>query len=112
MKEITSEREFFEFIGQDKLTVIDFYADWCQPCQNFLRIGDRVEVSLKEYNSVIAKVNFDAHPNLSIMYDVKKVPTFLYFKNGKLLESYEGIKPIVYMVKIVETLQKEQNDDN
>jgi thioredoxin 1 len=104
MKELSNLEEFFEYISQDKLTIIDVYADWCKPCQNFLKIGDRVESALQEKDVVIVKVNFDKNKEIGDAFDVKSVPTFLYFRNGELKMRHSGIKSIAHMLEIIETI--------
>ena len=80
---------FFDYTTQPGVRIVDFYAQWCEPCQRFLRIIPRVEAAI-EGKAAFAKVDIDAEPLLKQMYELKKVPTFLFFKGGEEVFRQEG----------------------
>lgn len=75
---------------KDKNVIIDFYAVWCPPCKilaNNLEDFDLV----KPDNVEIFKVNIDEQMVLAKKYGVSKLPTLVYFKNGKPINDYVGV---------------------
>ena len=68
--------------------VVDFYADWCGPCQSMIPI---FEACALEYDQIsFCKVNVDEHKKLAIQNRVLGIPCFMFFKNGKMLKRIDG----------------------
>lgn len=91
MKEISSSEEFIDLIKQGKPMLVDFYADWCGPCQMLMPILE----SLSERHSkdvVIAKVNVDVQQDLASMMQVRSIPALFFFKEGKMVEQLRGVQ--------------------
>lgn len=72
-----------EVINNDKVTLVDLWAEWCGPCRMMTPI---VEELAHEYKgrAVIGKLNVDDNPEVPTQYNVRGIPTFLLFKNGEL----------------------------
>lgn len=85
-------------LSSDKLTVIDFWAEWCGPCR---AIGPVIEELSKEYNGKvnIGKVNVDHNPQLSVNYGITSIPAILFIKNGKVVDKLVGAQPKSNFVK-------------
>jgi thioredoxin 1 len=64
--------------------LVDFYADWCAPCRQVTPVLKELKDDLKE-NVRIIKVNVDKNPGLTKHYNIRSIPAFIIFKNGKLL---------------------------
>jgi len=79
-------------LESDKLTVVDFWAEWCGPCR---AIGPVIEDLAKEYNGKInvGKLNVDHNPNVSINYGITSIPAILFIKNGKVVDKQIGAVP-------------------
>lgn len=79
-------------LESDKLTVIDFWAEWCGPCR---AIGPVIEELAKDYNGKvnIGKVNVDHNPNVSINYGITSIPAILFIKGGKVVDKQIGAVP-------------------
>jgi thioredoxin 1 len=69
--------------------VMDVFASWCGPCQQMTPIFEALEKELKnEYK--FTKLNVDEARDLSIQFGITSVPTFLFFKNGKIVAKETG----------------------
>lgn len=68
--------------------IVDVYADWCQPCKKMTPIFDALSGEMG--NVKFVKLNTDQSKDISGRYDVKRLPTFLFFKDGKLVGRQEG----------------------
>lgn len=79
-------------LDSGKLTVVDFWAEWCGPCR---AISPVVEELAKEYNGKvnIGKVNVDHNPTLSMNYGITSIPAILFIKDGKVVDKQIGAVP-------------------
>lgn len=88
-------------IDSEKLSVIDFWAEWCGPCR---AIGPVIEELSKEYEGRVnvGKVNVDHNPQLSINYGVTSIPAILFIKQGNVVDKLVGAQPKMNFVKKIE----------
>jgi thioredoxin 1 len=80
-----------DIISQSQDAVlVDFYADWCAPCQTMNLVLDE---SLAELGGKIKllKVNVEQHTQLSLQFAVRSIPHYILFKRGKILWRKGGI---------------------
>lgn len=75
--------------SQDPI-LVDFYADWCGPCQTMNPIIQTVLTEL-EGTIKLLKVNVDKHPQLSQQFGVRSIPHYILFKRGKILWRKGGV---------------------
>ena len=73
-----------------ELLLVDFYADWCGPCQTLAPILDRVVAEL-DGKVTLYKVNVDKHPQLSQQFAIRSIPHLMLFKKGKILWRKGGL---------------------
>lgn len=87
-----NEENFDEVIRRNPLVVVDFWASWCGPCRIVEPI---IEELAKEYSGRIlfGKLNVDNNKLISLRYNIMSIPTFLVFKNGKLVDRIVGALP-------------------
>jgi putative thioredoxin len=79
--------------NSDKLpVVVDFWADWCQPCKILMPILDKL---VREFDGgfVLAKVDSDAQQELSAQYKVRGIPSVKIFRHGEVVEEFTGVQP-------------------
>ncbi len=90
MKSITSNKQFNDLVKNGKPFVLDFYADWCGPCQTLL---PTVEKLAKEYKDEvdIVKVNIDKQRQLAAKFNVRSIPTIYFLHGNKVKNVVNGL---------------------
>ncbi len=78
--------------SHDKLTVIDFYADWCGPCRDLAPIMEKIARDMGQ-EARFYKVNIDEQRQLAMQSGVTGIPYVTFFKNGKKVHSLMGVWP-------------------
>lgn len=89
-------------IKDKNLVLVDFFADWCNPCQ---MLKKELEMLYANTSLEIIKINIDELEDLASDYDISSIPTLLLFKNGELLDKKIGYFPyenLLEWVKIYE----------
>lgn len=87
MKYIKTIEEFNEVIKQEKV-LVDFYADWCGPCQMLTPILEEIAEERKDWE--IIKVNTDNFLSLARDYKIMSIPALKVFSNGKVVREKIG----------------------
>jgi len=102
--ELTDSNFQSEVLDSNKLSVVDFWAEWCGPCR---AIGPVIEELHKEYDGVVnvGKVNVDHNPQISMNYGVTSIPAIFFFKNGQVVDKLIGAQPKANFVKKIEALK-------
>ena len=72
-----------------KPVLVDFYADWCGPCQMAAPIIERLADEFKD-KMVIGKLDVDSNQEVSQKYSVMSIPTMIVFKDGKEVDRKTG----------------------
>lgn len=90
-KEFTDKNFKEEVIESKKVTLVDFWAPWCGPCQ---MMGPIIEDLAKEMGEEfnIGKLNVDENPDSATEYSVMSIPTLKIFKDGKIVKELTGVQ--------------------
>ncbi|MFO7834319.1 MAG: thioredoxin [Halohasta sp.] len=96
---VESVGHFSEVTAAHDVVLVDFYADWCGPCQQLEPI---VEAVAAETDAAVAKVDIDRLQPLAQQYGVRGVPTMVLFSDGEAVEQTVGVKPKAQLTTLVE----------
>lgn len=88
-----------EVLQSEKTVLIDFYADWCNPCKILSPIVE--EVAEENDNIKVVKVNVDNSENLAMEYGVYSIPTLVVIKDGKEINRSIGVISKEEVLKLV-----------
>lgn len=79
-------KDNFEETIKEGVTLVDFWAEWCGPCQVMLPILDTFSASM-EGKMKVGKVNVDENPEIASQFRVMSIPTLIIFKDGQPVET-------------------------
>ena len=97
-----SEAQFDAEVLQDKgLVLVDFYADWCGPCQMLGPILEEVAAALGDRVKIV-KVNVDEAQGLAQQYGVMSIPTVYLFDGGAKMSKFVGAKSKDEIIDFIE----------
>jgi len=92
MKNKQNQSEFDQLVNQSNPILLDFYADWCGPCQTLLPIVDKLS---NEYKGTveIRKVNVDENQELAAQFKVRSIPALFFIKDNQIVDRVNGVVP-------------------
>lgn len=85
-----TDESFDSIINENKLVLVDFWADWCGPCKKMLPILEEMD---SEGVLPIAKLNVDENLKKTTEYSISSIPTMVLFKDGQIVHKIVGAKP-------------------
>lgn len=88
---ITNDNFEAEVLNSDKPVLVDFWAEWCGPCQMVSPIIDELA---DDYvgKAKVCKINVDEQADLAMKYQVMSIPTVMIFKNGEVVDKVVGAR--------------------
>ena len=84
------QKDFQEVVENNKNVIIDFYAEWCGPCQTLLPTVHKLAEEF-EGDITIKKVNVDQNQELAAAYGVRSIPTLVQLTDGKEVGRIVGL---------------------
>lgn len=97
IKHLEKEADFAGEIAEGKV-LVDFYADWCGPCQMLSPVIEQLE---QESGIKVIKIDVDSLPNLARQYRVMAIPTLLLFEDGQMKKRETAYMPIEHLRRFV-----------
>jgi thioredoxin len=89
--------------GSDLPVLVDFYADWCGPCQMMVPILEQVNNQLKDRLRIV-KIDTEKYANLATQYQISALPTLVLFKQGQPVDRIEGAMQAQQLVQRIQPL--------
>jgi len=99
--EFTDDNFDTEVLKSNLPVLVDFWAEWCQPCK---MLAPTIEEIAGEYEDKVkvGKLNVDDNPNTATKYGIRGIPTLLFFKGGKVVQQVTGVKSKAEIKKIID----------
>lgn len=91
-----------EVLDSEKVTLIDFWAEWCGPCKQMGPVIDELHEDFGD-KAKIGKMDVDNNQAVPMQYKIMGIPTFMIFKGGKLQEKIVGMTS---KAKLAEAINK------
>lgn len=109
MIELTDEN-FSATVENARLPVlVDFFTEWCNPCSVLSPILEKLSEDFKE-KIIFTKANLDKVFLAAQRFAIEQVPTVIFFKEGKAVSGFVGVRPEPIIKEWLETLLKEENN--
>jgi thioredoxin 1 len=86
---VTSGTFEAEVVGASEPVVVDFWAEWCQPCKMLSPVLDKVSESYAGKLKVV-KCNVDENQDIAAKYGVMSIPNLIFFKDGQVVNQAVG----------------------
>ena len=88
--EFTDENFKQEVLSSDNPVLVDFWADWCQPCHI---IAPTINELAEDYAGrvKVGKVDTDANRDVSLELEISSIPTVILFKGGEMIRKFVGV---------------------
>jgi thioredoxin 1 len=88
---VVINKDNFEEVSKSGVVLVDFWAEWCGPCQQMLPILDQFADSMGD-KMTVGKVNVDENPELAGQFRVMSIPTIIVLKDGEMVEQLVGVQ--------------------
>ena len=92
-----------EVVKSDKPVVVDFWAEWCQPCKMLSPVLDSVAGKFAGQIKVV-KCNVDENNEIAAQYGVVSIPNLIFFKDGQIVNQVVGYKNETQLSSVVEEI--------
>lgn len=86
----------------DKLVLVDFWADWCNPCEMIAPVVEKLDENFDELK--VAKLDVDDNQKTASEYGINGIPSLVFFEDGEKKEKVVGVKPYEELEQVVEQL--------
>ena len=97
IKHLLDSNEFEKEV-QGEVVLVDFFAEWCGPCQMLAPVLEELD---KEGKVKIVKIDVDSVPELARQFRVMSIPTVMLFKNGQFVKKQLGYMPLEALKEFV-----------
>lgn len=101
---VISENDFEnEVLKSDKIVIVEFYADWCNPCKIYAPILE--SIAYKNPDLKVVKVDVDEAASLSLKYGAHSIPRTVIFKDGESQTAVTGLVAEEQLMDLVESIK-------
>jgi thioredoxin 1 len=96
---VVTDADFNDLIeNQEGLSMVDFWAEWCGPCRLVAPVVDQLA---RDYDGKVhvAKVDVDSNQKTAMKFNIRSIPSILFFKDGQHVDTVVGAVPKAYLEK-------------
>jgi thioredoxin 1 len=97
---LTTDNFDQEVLQSEEKVLVDFYADWCGPCQMMAPVIE--EIAGEVTGVKVGKLNIDENMEIAQRYGVMSIPTFIVFENGEVAAKDLGAQPKEAILKMLQ----------
>lgn len=92
-----------EVLDSEQPVLVDFWAAWCGPCRIIAPVIEELAGDF-EGRAKVAKLDVDHNPQTAMNYNVRSIPTLLFFKGGRVVDQLIGTAPKKVLAERLESL--------
>lgn len=98
---VTSDNFVGEVLNADVPVLVEFWADWCNPCKMLSPVIEELAEELDDVK--ICSLNIDEEPEVTFQYHISSVPTVILFRNGAAVKKTVGVVPKETLIRLINT---------
>lgn len=102
-----TKSNFKEIVETHHMVIIDFWAEWCEPCLQFSPVFQ--QAAEQNPDIVFGMLNSDAHPDIAAFFNIEQIPCVLAIKDQVVIDGVVGVMP---QGKFIESIQQWRDIDN